>query len=172
MNRFIGIKLLLRKVTPIISDHSIPPIIDSPYQTDQPSLIPRVFTPDVSKRFVCEKNFPPDPVTGAPSYNKKNLTVEDTNKFTGGWFLNSNVTRTLYVSSEFDPYREATVSSDFRPGGPLQSTEGIKVSVVPGSAHGGDLDYGNALVNEAAKEVIDENVKQMVEWVHAFEKRA
>ena len=144
----------------------------SPYlhiNKDQPSLLPRTFTIEASQHTQCDLLFPPDPHTGA-TYDQADLTVDDYNRWTGGWNLNSNYMRTLFVNNEFDPYREATVSSDFRPGGPLQSTDQVKVSVVPGATHGGDLNYLNALVNAGAKAVVDANIQQMAQWVAEFPK--
>jgi phosphoribosylformylglycinamidine (FGAM) synthase-like amidotransferase family enzyme len=57
------------------------------------------------------------------------------------------------------------VSSDIRPGGPLQSTEQTPVLIVPGGFHVSDMVTQNGAVNDAVQAVIDQEVKQLVEWV-------
>jgi len=45
-------------------------------------------------------------------------TEAQVNAYTKGWSF-SNSTRLLWVNGGFDPWREAGVSSEFRPGGTL-----------------------------------------------------
>ncbi|EGP83270.1 unnamed protein product [Zymoseptoria tritici ST99CH_3D1] len=93
--------------------------------------------------------------------------AEDWNAYTGGWKEPPPNSRIMYVNGEFDPWREAGVSSDFRPGGPLQSNEQAKwvVKVVPGGLHTSDMIQDNVRANAGVKQVVDEAVKQMKDWV-------
>ena len=76
----------------------------------------------------------------------------------------------------FVPLRDPTgvadpinsVSSDLRPGGPLQSTERVPVNVVPGGFHTSDLVTENGVVNAGCRAVIDAEVAQLVEWVSEY----
>ncbi len=58
-------------------------------------------------------------------------SVAGVNAWTGGWSV-TNTTRLMYVNGQYDPWRDSTVSSINRPGGPLQSTSEVPVYVVPG----------------------------------------
>jgi len=74
------------------------------------------------------------------------------------------------VNGGYDPWREAGVSSEFRPGGPLQSTEQAPVIIVPGGFHTSDLITKNGAVNAGAKTAIDAAIAQMKTWVAEFPK--
>ncbi|KJX92277.1 serine peptidase like protein [Zymoseptoria brevis] len=93
--------------------------------------------------------------------------AEDWNAYTGGWMEPPPNSRIMYVNGEFDPWREVGVSSDFRPGGPLQSNEQAKwvVKVVPGGLHVSDTIQDNVRANAGVKQVVDEAVKQVKDWV-------
>lgn len=91
-------------------------------------------------------------------------TESDVNAFTGGWNIH-NTTRLIYANGGYDPWREAGVSSDIRPGGQLQSTAQVPVNIVPGGFHTSDLATENGAVNAGCKAVIDKEVAQLVEWV-------
>lgn len=67
-----------------------------------------------------------------------------------------------------DPWRDSTVSSDFRPGGPLQSTPELPVRVIPGGIHCSDLYGQNWAVNPELKALVDDEVANMREWVNEF----
>lgn len=60
------------------------------------------------------------------------------------------------------------MSSEFRPGGPLASTEQHPVQIIPGGFHCSDLRLKNGAVNDGVQTVIDNEVKQIVKWVGEF----
>jgi hypothetical protein len=111
----------------------------------------------------CALAFPtaPDGYTFGSANNKIESNVND---YTRGWDL-MNTTRLLWVNSEFDPWREAGVSSDFRPGGALQSTPQAPVYVVPGGFHCSDMSMANGEANPGCKSVIDAEIVQLKAWV-------
>ncbi|KAK3670459.1 hypothetical protein LTR78_009700 [Recurvomyces mirabilis] len=96
-------------------------------------------------------------------------TEAQENSYTGGWYID-NSTRLLYVNGGYDPWREASVSSELRPGGPLQSTEQVPVNIVPGGFHTSDLVTANGKANTTVQAVIDKNVAQMAAWVAEWPK--
>ena len=62
-------------------------------------------------------------------------------------------------TSEFDPWRGASVSSIFRPGGPLESTPQAPVFLHAGARHCEDLAMANVRANDAlARDVRDATV--------------
>lgn len=89
------------------------------------------------------------------------------NDFTGGWFID-DTRRLLYVNGDYDPWREASVSSDLRPGGPLQTTEQVPVEIVPGGFHVSDMLTDNGKANATVQAVIESIVAQLVEWVNEW----
>ena len=93
---------------------------------------------------------------------------DQVNAHTKGWdFTNSE--RLIWVNGDYDPWREAGVSSEFRPGGPLQSRPEAPVVIVPGGFHTSDLVTRNGLVNSGAQSAIDTVVAQLKTWVAEFE---
>jgi hypothetical protein len=63
------------------------------------------------------------------------------------------------------------MSSEFRPGGPFQGTEKAPLQVIPGGFHCSDLRLKNGVANEGVQRVIDNEVKQIVEWVGEWVKK-
>lgn len=116
----------------------------------------------------CGLYFPPGP-DGETYGIAKGRTEAQVNDYTGGWFID-NTTRLIYVNGGFDPWREASVSSQFRPGGPLESTEQVPVEIVPGGFHVSDMLTENGKVNAGVQAVIDEVVQQLAEWVDEYPK--
>lgn len=86
---------------------------------------------------------------------------------TQGWRL-EDTERLIWTNGEFDPWRTASMSSEFRPGGPLPSTEQHPLQIIPGGFHCSDLILKNGKVNAGVQQVIDNEVKQIVEWVGEF----
>jgi hypothetical protein len=142
------------------------------WQTGAPSNRPSIVSRLVDAEYwirQCGLYFPPSP-DGTEYGIAEGRTEEDVNGYTDGW-NNVNTTRLIYVNGEFDPWREASVSSDLRPEGPLEGTEWVPVKIVPGGFHTSDLVTQNGAVNAGAKKVIDEVVEQIAEWVDEFPKR-
>ncbi len=115
----------------------------------------------------CGLYFPPD--DGFSYGIAENKTSDEVDVFTGGW-NDEDRTRLVWVNGEFDPWKDATVSSEFRPGGPLQSTPDIPVYIVPGGIHCTDLIAKNGIENAGVQHVIDEVIAAMVGWVAEFPK--
>jgi hypothetical protein len=136
---------------------------------DRPSLVSRLVDPEYWIR-QCGLFFPDGP-EGETYGIKEGKTEEEVNDYTGGWDI-VNTTRLLYVNGEFDPWREASVSSDIRPGGPLNSTEKVPVYMVPGGIHVSDLVTKNGDVNAGVRAVQDKVVAQLSAWVDEFPKPA
>ncbi|KAF3923204.1 hypothetical protein ABW20_dc0109930 [Dactylellina cionopaga] len=129
----------------------------------QPSIVSRFVTEEYWTR-QCPLYFPPD---GEYGVGLGNGTFQQLNDWTGGWFLN-DTQRLLYVNGQYDPWRDAGVSSKYRPGGPLESTEEIPVFVVPGGFHCSDLVPANGAVNPGVQATIDAAVQQIVKWVGEY----
>jgi len=79
----------------------------------RPSIVSRLVDDDWNNR-QCPLFFPP--VDGHVVGEANGATEEGVNAYTKGWNF-TNSTRLLWVNGGFDPWREAGVSSDFRPGG-------------------------------------------------------
>jgi hypothetical protein len=116
----------------------------------------------------CVRYFPE--VNGHQVGFVKGVRAEDVNKHTGGW-ASVNTTRLLWVNGEYDPWRHATVASDYRPGGPFAGDAEHPAFVIPKAAHCNDMIMKNAAVNEGVRKVVDAEVKKMKEWVDAFYKK-
>lgn len=130
-----------------------------------PTLVSRLVNVEYWTR-QCDLLFPPGP-NGETFGINKGRTEDDVNAYTGGWNI-TNATRLQYTNGGFDPWREAGVSSELRPGGPLQSTKQVPVHIVPGGFHTSDLVTRNGAVNASAKAVIDAEVAQLVAWVNEW----
>ncbi|KAL8296593.1 hypothetical protein RB597_005939 [Gaeumannomyces tritici] len=129
---------------------------------DRPSIVSRL----VNNKYwmdQCELWFP----GGAYGY-ALGRTEADLNAWTGGW-SDLNIPRLMYANGQYDTWREVTVSSSVRPGGPMQSKpNGTQVRVLPGGVHCSDLYGPNWAANEGARKIADEQVAQMAEWVGEF----
>lgn len=71
-------------------------------------------------------------------------------------------------NSEFDPWRSASVSSEFRPDGPLQSTPDAPVFVLPKGIHCNDLNARNAQANADLRKAHQSMITIMAKWVDDF----
>ncbi|KAF3916893.1 hypothetical protein ABW21_db0200779 [Orbilia brochopaga] len=133
----------------------------------QPSIVSRFVTEEYWTR-QCPLYFPPDETYGIGLGNSSDFRA--LNDWTGGWFIN-DTQRLLYVNGQYDPWRDAGVSSKYRPGGPLESTEQTPIFVVPGGYHCSDLVTANGAANAGVKATIDAAVSQIVTWVGEFYKQ-
>jgi len=129
--------------------------------SDRPTIVSRLVNEAYWER-QCGLFFPP--MDGQAYGLSTGKTYDTENNYTGGWFID-NSTRLVYVNGEFDPWREAGVSSEFRPGGPLQGTDKVPVSVVPGGYHTSDLVTKNGVVNPGCQAVIDKTIGIVSDWV-------
>jgi len=132
------------------------------------SLVSRFVTGDYWEN-QCQLFFPEQ--DGYTFGYAKGKREADVNAFTKGW-SNTNTTRLLWVNGEFDPWRSSGVSSIFRPGGPLQSTEQAPVDIVPGGYHCSDLLMKNGQVNAGVAAVQQKEIDQIVAWVNEWPGKA
>ncbi|ATY65732.1 serine protease [Cordyceps militaris] len=118
-----------------------------------------------SLRDQCERFFPDE---DGYSYGlKRGRTTDAIVELTGGWG-HVNSTRLVQVNGEYDPWLPETVSSPFRPGGPLQSTPEVPTFVVPKAAHCPDLVMSNTRANDALHDITQEVIAIIVAWVGEF----
>ncbi|KAI5856184.1 peptidase S28 [Durotheca rogersii] len=142
------------------------------YQTGAPFNRPTVFSRLVDANYYqrqCELFFPREgEYTYASALGK---TAADLNAHTKGWRLPESLhanSRLLWVNGEFDPWRSASVESDFRPGGPLTSENpGAPSILIAGSRHCNDLRVSNT-VNPAIQKAQDDIVAQIATWTREF----
>jgi hypothetical protein len=87
-----------------------------------------------------------------------------------GWRL-EDTTRLIWTNGQFDPWKTSGMSSEFRPGGPLVSTEKAPLNVIPGGFHCSDLRLSQGMANAGVQAVIDKQVAQIVKWVSEFPKK-
>ena len=74
----------------------------------------------------------------------------------------------LTSHSEFDPWRSASVSSEFRPGGPLQSRAEAPVYLLTNATHCIDLVVQNGRVNPGVAGAQHSAITTVVNWVADF----
>lgn len=129
-----------------------------------PTIVSRLVTKDYFER-QCALYFPE--VDGYSFGQAEGKTATDVNLYTDGWSV-TNRTRLIWTNGEFDPWLHATMSSSFRPGGPLQSTAQQPLQVIPGGIHCSDLIYENAEANAGVLEVINNEVAIVKGWVEEF----
>ncbi|GAB7359605.1 hypothetical protein MBLNU230_g6789t1 [Neophaeotheca triangularis] len=129
---------------------------------DRPTIVSRLVDANYWSR-QCALWFPPG-ANGETFGLAQGRSEADTNAYTQGWSF-TNSTRLMYTNGEFDPWREASVSADLRPGGPLQSTEQVPVNIVPGGYHVSDFITRNGEVNAGVQAAIDREVAQLKAWV-------
>lgn len=120
-------------------------------------------TRDYSLQY-CNYLFPPSEGGVAIQRGK---TAADLVRVTGGWDR-INTTRVMYTNGQLDPWRDATMSSVVRPGGPLKSTPELPVRVVENGTHCSELIVDNWAVNPALKQLATEAVQNMKQWVDEF----
>ncbi|KXX79502.1 putative serine protease EDA2 [Madurella mycetomatis] len=128
-----------------------------------PSIVSRYITPEYMER-QCHLLFPPQGnATFGAAAGKTEVML---NEMTDGWFVNT--TRLIWLDGEFDPWRSASVSSVFRPGGPQRSIPETPVFLVPGARHCNDLTTASGASNEDMRRVQLRAIAKMVEWVVEF----
>ncbi len=129
----------------------------------QPTLVSRLVTATYWRR-QCPLIFPPSEA-GPDGYGIINgARARDVNRHTGGWNA-LNTTRAMHTNGGLDPWRDATLSSQSRPGGPFKGSETLPVRVVQGGTHCSDLYGPNWEVNEGVRKLKDDVVAQMKGWV-------
>lgn len=158
--------------SPFSHSHRLPARIHRPSQLTSPSGAPRGHDSLVSTLITasywsrqCALFFP---ASEGGSYGlQRGLTPDAFNAYTGGWAPRKSQ-RLIYANGEFDPWRTAGVSSEFRPGGALRSTKEVPVQVIPGGFHCSDLILKNYDANGGVRRVVDEEVRIIRGWVGEF----
>ncbi|KAH8588627.1 serine carboxypeptidase S28-domain-containing protein [Bisporella sp. PMI_857] len=116
----------------------------------------------------CDLYFPTE--KGIYTYRSKldpNENVHKVNKWSKGWRL-EDTTRLIWTNGEYDPWVTASISSKFRPGGPLASTPQHPVNFIPKGIHCNDLIIRNAVADPGTQKAVDIEVKQIVDWVAEY----
>jgi hypothetical protein len=72
------------------------------------------------------------------------------------------------ANSEFDPWRSASVSSEFRPGGPLPSRREAPVYLLGNATHCIDLVVKNGLANNGVMGAQQSAMITMRNWITEF----
>lgn len=117
----------------------------------------------------CDLFFPTEGNYTYGSNISPDINVHRVNKHTQGWRL-EDTERLIWANGQFDPWLTATVSSEFRPYGPLASTEKHPVNIIPGGFHCSDLRLRNGQANAGVQKVIDDEVMVINQWVKEFPK--
>lgn len=128
-----------------------------------PSIVSGLVTAEYWQR-QCGLYFTPTGSYG--SAQGKNVTT--TNTYTKGWDIAGTTTRLIFTNGQYDPWLDATVSSEFKPGGPYNGTDDAPVLMIPGGIHCSDMIAENGVVNAGAQEVIDAEVAVIAGWVEDY----
>lgn len=127
------------------------------------TIVSRLVTAEYWQR-QCALFFPPPGTYG----DAEGATPDRVNAYTGGWNTVDNTTRLMWTNGEFDPWRDSTVSSDYRPGGPFEGTADAPVNIVPAGIHCSDMLANNGVANAGVQAVIDAAVAQISTWVDEY----
>ncbi|XDG03846.1 hypothetical protein ABKA04_003461 [Annulohypoxylon sp. FPYF3050] len=146
------------------------------WQTGAPANRPTVYSRLADSKYFqrqCDLFFPKE---GNYTYGSaRGKTAAEVNAKTKGWKLPSHLnaeSRLLFVNGEFDPWRSASVASEFRPGGPLVSSPEVPSIIIQDGHHCNDLFTADALINPGVKKAQQEIVANMVRWTKEFYERA
>lgn len=134
----------------------------------QSSLLSRLLNAEYYSR-QCALYFPEGP-NGETYGLARGRTAADINDYTGGW-NHSDASRVVFTNGEFDPWRDATVSADSRPGGPMGSSSKTSVNLVPGGFHCSDFSEFNGEVNPGLAAVQQTEIQQIAHFVSQWPKK-
>ncbi|KAI0132335.1 peptidase S28 [Xylariales sp. AK1849] len=110
----------------------------------------------------CDLQFPQ--TNGFVSGSATGWTEAHLNMWTEGW--DADYERVLFVNGEFDPWRSATIASDYRPGGRLNSTKS-PAYIVKGGVHTPELIIDETDPNTWP--IVQAAIKQMGDWLSQWE---
>ncbi|KAH7317866.1 peptidase S28 [Rhexocercosporidium sp. MPI-PUGE-AT-0058] len=96
--------------------------------------------------------------------------VHQVNKYTKGWRL-EDTTRLIWTNGQFDPWKAASMSSEYREGGPFPGSATAPLQIIPGGFHGSDFGLWEAKANAGVQNVVDNEVAQIVKWVAEYYKK-
>jgi hypothetical protein len=134
-----------------------------PPEGEEPLLISRKVGWDTYWENQCSLFFPDEPGFTIMT----NKTVEDFNEWTGGWST-TDTPRIVRSDGEFDPWRQASLASTHRPGGPWEGTDELPHYIIKDGIHTNDFIVANARASEDVKRVMDAEIKKLSEWVEEF----
>ncbi|KAM7215645.1 Serine carboxypeptidase S28 domain containing protein [Rhypophila decipiens] len=97
----------------------------------------------------------------------KGLRAQDVNRQTGGWSV-TNTTRLMHTNGEWDPWRDATLASKSRPGGPFKGTKQLPHRVVKHGTHCSDFYGPNWAANPELEAQVKDVIVNMQEWIDEF----
>lgn len=86
--------------------------------------------------------------------------------FSNGYCLHLYCGQMLTLLRQFDPWRSAGVSSEFRPSGPVPSTSEMPIILIPGAVHTQDLYM--ASITSYILHAQSQEVAQIVNWIKDF----
>lgn len=127
-----------------------------------PTIVSRLVNADYNLK-ACSLYFP-ESKSGIKPRISQGYNVSSVNSYFKGWD-NFETERLLYVTGSADPFREQSVSSKERPGGPRRSTKQIPIFEIDGGYHGSDMILPNAEANENVGKVVDAETAQLVKWI-------
>lgn len=134
------------------------------YYPGDTGLVSKFFTTS-TLRNQCADYFPD---TAGFQYGlKEGRTTEQVVEKTTGWEI-VNTTRLIYVNGQYDPWRPETVSSEFRPGGPMHSTPDAPIFVVENGTHCPELRMQNVAANTELIAQVKEMRSIMAKWTAEF----
>ncbi|KAK2020698.1 endoprotease [Colletotrichum zoysiae] len=129
---------------------------------DKPTIVSRLVTTSYFER-QCNILFPSK---GNSTYRELRKTASEAmNILTGGWDHRGK--RILFTNGELDPWRSASLSSEFRPGGPMLGTPEQPITLIKGVQHCADMLVRNR-VNDSVREAMDIGIAQLSAWVAEF----
>ncbi|KAK0733165.1 serine carboxypeptidase S28-domain-containing protein [Lasiosphaeria miniovina] len=131
----------------------------------RPTIVSRLVTADYWRQ-QCNLWFPRSQGGGGVGI-AQGKRANDVNRWTGGWSA-TKTKRLMYANGGLDPWRDSTVSSIFRPGGPLKSTEQLPVRVIAGGMHCSDLYGPNWGVNPGVQQIVNDEVANIKTWIAEF----
>uniref|UniRef100_A0A093W226 Putative serine protease EDA2 n=1 Tax=Talaromyces marneffei PM1 TaxID=1077442 RepID=A0A093W226_TALMA len=149
---------------PLYSDKTIGNAADLFYHSAAPKGVPSIVSHLVTADYLfrtCGTFFQPDDGYTYASANGKRS--DSLNAWTKGW--TGTTERVIWAQGQYDPWREETISSDFRPGGPATSTEPNPIFVMPEASHCYDLLWRNGDANAGIRDVQNKEIAQMKVWV-------
>ncbi|OLN88192.1 putative extracellular serine carboxypeptidase 1 [Colletotrichum chlorophyti] len=135
-----------------------------PPESDGTNIVSSYLRPEHRQR-ECDLAFPQ--TSGHKPAISEGFTADFFNEWTGGW--NATFENVLFADGEFDPWISATMSSEYRPGGPAESTEQTPRFVVKGGGHIPDFLLNGRDDNE---EVINQEVEVIGKWIRNWKPRA
>ncbi|KAI0473312.1 peptidase S28 [Xylariaceae sp. FL0804] len=144
------------------------------WQAGAPPNVPTLYSRLASAEYFqrqCGLYFPRE---GPYTYGSaEGRTAAGVDARTKGWFLPEYLTaesRLIWVNGQYDPWRSASVASEFRPGGPYvsNSTAGVPAVLLPGARHCYDLIVENAEVNAGIAAALPVIIDQLAAWTQEF----